>query len=477
MRNVTLPFGLRKPDRNGPTAQVRSKCPCSRGGWLLPFAVFGVALALSSITALAAKFTATLDRDTVAVGESATLTLSFEGGQPKAIPTPPTQPNLQIADQGSAQNVSIAMGQMSSTISETFSLTPLQPGIYRIPALTTVVNGQTLASRPLVLKAVKPSASDAGGNGQQLAFLKLWVPQKEVYVGEVIQAQVQMLIREGIVNGEGLLQGFEQLGGSSLKAEGFTVMKTAPAQRRRVQIGNSIFGVATLVTALSPVKTGNLDISSVAPSFTVQIPASGGRRDPFDPFGMFQQYRQQHVSLAAESATLKVLPLPQANVPDSFNGAVGNYSLKVTAGPTNVAAGDPITVHVEITGSGALDSLSFPKQKDWPGFKIYPPTSKVETTDALGVQGTKTFEEVVVPQKQDIADLPEITFSFFDPDSKGYRTLNGPAIPVTVQPAAPPRRLPPLLQRVIIPTIRHRHPPISFRSSSTWALSENSECP
>src|SRR2546430_2491677 len=46
----------------------------------------------------AASFTATLDRETVAVGESATLSLSFEGGEPKSIPVPPAIPNLQITD-------------------------------------------------------------------------------------------------------------------------------------------------------------------------------------------------------------------------------------------------------------------------------------------------------------------------------------------------------------------------------------------
>jgi ferric-dicitrate binding protein FerR (iron transport regulator) len=44
---------------------------------------FAAALAGLASSALSAPtFTATLDRDTVAAGESATLTLKFEGGQP-----------------------------------------------------------------------------------------------------------------------------------------------------------------------------------------------------------------------------------------------------------------------------------------------------------------------------------------------------------------------------------------------------------
>ena len=47
----------------------------------------------------AASFTATLDRQTVTVGESATLSLTFEGGDPETAPTLPPIPNLQITGQ------------------------------------------------------------------------------------------------------------------------------------------------------------------------------------------------------------------------------------------------------------------------------------------------------------------------------------------------------------------------------------------
>jgi hypothetical protein len=129
-----------------------------------------------------------------------------------------------------------------------------------------------------------------------------------------------------------------------------------------------------------------------------------------------------------------VLPLPKENVPANFNGAVGNFSMTVTAGPTNVAAGDPVTVKVQITGRGTLDSLALPEQSGWQEFKTYPPTTKLDTTDALGLQGTKTFEQVVVPQSADIKALPPVSFSFFDSDQKSYRTLTQPALPLIVRP-------------------------------------------
>jgi len=186
---------------------------------------------------------------------------------------------------------------------------------------------------------------------------------------------------------------------------------------------------------MSPVKTGPLSISSIDVTLPLQMPVGGQRRrDPLDPFGMFQQYEEKRIALTAEPETLNALALPRDKVPSDFNGAVGNYSLTVTAGPTNVAMGDPITVKIQISGRGGLDSLTLPQQNVWNDFKVYPPTSKIDA-DALGVQGTKSFEQVVVPQSADIKELPPVKFSFFDPDQKDYRTLTQPAIPLLVRPA------------------------------------------
>jgi len=133
--------------------------------------------------------------------------------------------------------------------------------------------------------------------------------------------------------------------------------------------------------------------------------------------------------LATATETLTSLPLPGENVP------VGNYTMTMTAGPTNVAMGDPITVRLQISGRGALDALTLPDQPAWHDFKTYPPTAKIETTDALGAQGTKTFEQVIVPQSADIKELPPLSFSFFDPDQKAYRTLTQPPVKLIVRPA------------------------------------------
>lgn len=217
--------------------------------------------------------------------------------------------------------------------------------------------------------------------------------------------------------------------------EGLTVGKMAELQHRRLQIGNSVYTVIPIAVVLAPTKTGPLNIGPVTASVVVELPSNGRRRDAMiDPFGMFSNNERRQVQLVAEEQAVRCLPLPLEGRPADFTGAVGDFAMTVSIGPTNVATGDPITVRVQIAGRGALDGLTLPEQKAWGDFKTYPPTAKVETSDQLGLQGTKTFEEVISPQNADLQELPAFTFTFFDPETRMFRTLTHPATKLTIRP-------------------------------------------
>src|ERR1039458_9408541 len=259
----------------------------SRPRLRFPFALAILLLWATPSTIFAATFTATLDRETVTVGETATLTLKLEGGEIDAMPSPPQQANLQVAPGLPLQWQQNINGQRSSGLSQTFGLIPTQPGEFNIPALKAEVGGQVLTTQPLKLTAVKGSSPAVDATGEKLAFFKLVVPKKEVYVGEILAVQFQVYIRDGLANADQILQYFNQLGSCPLKAEGFSIIKTARPQFQRAQAGNATYVVATFVTSLSPVKTGPLSIVSMDMTLPLQIPLPNQRRrDRFDPFGM-----------------------------------------------------------------------------------------------------------------------------------------------------------------------------------------------
>ncbi len=387
-----------------------------------------LAVALVHAAAFAASFTASLDRDTIAMGESALLSLAFEGGQARNLPQP-NVPGLQIVQAGNSQNVSIINGAMTSTVTVTFNVTPQHPGTFTIPALTADVNGQRLTTDPLTLTVQKAEAptADAVNSGAEVAFLKLTLPQKKIYVGETIVGQIELCLRDDVQN-------FGSFQFSDTPADGFQIGKMAQGANRRAQIGNRVYTIVPISVALTAVKSGALTLGPFAASVVIVLPSQNQGGDPFFR-QFFNQGEQKQVSLTTEQLNANSLALPGENVPPDFNGAIGNFSLNVSAGPTNLTVGDPVTVRVQISGRGSFDAVTLPAQNSWRDFKAFPPTAKVETHDQFGLQGTKTFEQIVSPQNADVHALPPFTFSFFNPDDGRYHTLTQPATPLTIHPA------------------------------------------
>ena len=388
------------------------------------------AVALLARPAGAASFTASLDRDAITLGESATLALAFEGAQPNNLPMPSVA-GLQITQTGTSQSVNIVNGAMSSTVTVSFSVKPQRPGEFTIPALTANVNGQQLASAPLKLIVSKASAPSANAvnSGSEVVFLKLNFPKQKVYAGESVVAQLELYLRDDVSD----LSGFQLTGSAT---DGFTAGKLIflKNQQRRVQVGNRVYTEVPLVIPLTTVKTGALALGPFTANAVVVLPSQNRGGDPFFR-QFFNQGEQKQVALATEPLSIESLPLPKQNQPSNFTGAVGQFDLAATVGPTTVTVGDPITVRVQISGRGSLDSVALPVQDAWKNFKTYPPTAKLENTDQFGFQGTKTFEQIISPLNNDVRELPALSFSYFNPEDGQYHTLTQPAVPLAVHAA------------------------------------------
>jgi hypothetical protein len=376
----------------------------------------------------AADFTASLDRDNVTLGEQATLSLKFDGVQPQNAPSLPAVTGLQFRYVGPSSSFSFINGQTSSSITYNYLVAPQREGQFVIPGMRVDVNGQQFSSSPLTLIVSKASAPTAAAvsSGNEVAFLKLAFPKPKIYLGESAVARLELYLRDDVQN-------FGNFQLTSSPADGFSAGKAVELQnqRRRVQIGNHVYTIIPLGIPLTAVRTGELTLGPFTASAVVVLPS----QDQGNPFFIFSQGEQKQVMLATEPFKVESLPLPEQNKPATFTGAVGDFTMTAAIGPTNLTVGDPITVRVQISGRGSLDTLALPPQDAWRDFKTYPPTTKLDTSDPFGFQGTKTFEQVISPQNSDVHELPALAFSFFNPDDGQYHTLTQPAVRLEVKAA------------------------------------------
>ena len=140
----------------------------------------------------------------------------------------------------------------------------------------------------------------------------------------------------------------------------------------------------------------------------------------------------------SEPITLQVQPLPQTGKPKSFYGAVGTaFSIEAETDHTQVEAGEAVTLSVTVKGTGNVKATSDLELPSMPGFKIYTAQS-VSGTAASGNrrQNYKIFKTVLVPTASGIYTIPTIAWSYFDPNTKTYKTLKTEPITLKVVPSS-----------------------------------------
>ena len=359
------------------------------------------------------SFTAELEPNQVAVGDFASLKLAFTDLGDVVAPPPPVVPNATVTYRGSSHQFSIINFSRSSTVIHEYAVTPKTQGTLTIPAITVDVNGKKYTSEPVVLRV------GAGRDLSSIGFLKLSVPRTNVYVGETFPVEVRFYFRISPA----------QQAPPTIAMEGFLKGRQHMDNLPPESINGHDHAVVRWSLAVTAVKPGDFEIG---PAELQTIYRYESRR------GFFGGYEPRQLNFSSEPVHLRVLSPPTTGRPGNFDGAVGRFRIDVTASPTNVTVGDPVTVRVKVTGTGNFDGLELPALPSNSGFQSYPGTNSfVESKgDPLGLSGTKNFEVVLVPEQSGLQRLRWPVLTSWDPVEKKYVTEEGRPLTIQVRPGA-----------------------------------------
>jgi len=399
-------------------------------------------LALVSHRALADDVSATAkisDAETE-VGQAVDFQIQTTGGDAR-VPENIAVDGLSITYTGQSTQTQINFGtvfgssgsHMQTLNTYTYSVVPQRAGSFTIPALQVEVNGQQLATKPVNLNVGGSTAQNSTGKND-LYFAQLIIPKTTAYIGEAVPAEIKIYVDGRIA---------AQLAEApDIAVDSCTMQPLTKPQQTQVERNGRVYAMVTYKTALTPVKAGTLKIGPVKQECLARIPQKRRRGggpfgnpmfdDPFFDDAFTMMGPPQKVTIETDSTNLEVKPLPSTGQPESFAGAVGQYTMTTTVKPTMVEAGDPITVTARIAGRGNFDRVSGPQLTDPRGWRVYPPTAKFSQDDDLGISGVKTFDMAAVPQEGKTA-APELKWSYFDPDKEQYVTLTGSSVPIKVE--------------------------------------------
>jgi len=316
--------------------------------------------------------------------------------------------------------------QISVTKSYTFTVKPRKIGTFSVGAVSVKAGKQTFRAPatkveivagtvPKTQPSTPPSqrridSSPGRRNGSDDAFIKVYVDNQEPYVGEQITLTFEFYYNLAILSDTEY---------SPSSTTGFWSIDLPKIRPTTKVLGNRIFNVNTIKTALSPTTSGNLTIGEATVRYR-----SGG---------FFSPTRSR--TIFSEPITVQVKPFPKKGKPADFSGAVGDFSISASADKKSASVGDVITVKIAVAGKGNLDLVTSLNAPNFSAFKTYDPkVSETISNSGFVVGGAKTWEYVISPRYQGDITLDSFSLSYFNPEDESYHTISTEPIDLNILP-------------------------------------------
>ncbi len=338
---------------------------------------------------------------------------------------------LLTATPRSSSFTSIVNGRRSQRVVYTYTLrlTALKEGTHTLGPISVAAETATYQTEAFDI-VVRDTESAAEPNGDRFIFAEITVEPKRLYVTQSYTATLTFGIRKVVINGRQIaLQMLRDV--LDVRNSQLSVFANGKANRSERILTDSagvrhryeIFRVAEEVRAE---EVGDL---MVGPVF---LRANYPTRVRRGIFGGYEIQRHRRESARASAVVINVLPPPSIGRPDDYTGAIGAFTLAVTAKPTRLELGQPITLTIALRGS-PLDGVAGPdlsRQAELASRFDFVGDELIGDVDS----GSKVFRRAVFPKQAGEQTIPPIRWSYFDPTLERYVTLTGEPVNITVDP-------------------------------------------
>lgn len=371
-----------------------------------------ILLAFSASTR-ADTLSASVDRDTISLQETLTLTLRFYAQTSDSPDLTLLQKDFDILNTQQSNQMRVINGDMESFTDWRIALAPKRVGTLEIPSFT--IEGASSDAIPITVE----SQSRAPQNASSEVFVDVKVSKDNAYVQEQILFTIRLYTS---VN----LNGAEM---TPLELPDALVVDLGENQYQ-TNINGRQHIVVERVYSIFPQHSGEL----IIPSLTYNVSVRSGQRDPWaDPFG---NRRSNLLRLRTEEQRVKV-----NTAPAQFTGQdwLPAKDLQLTEhwSTERLKVGEPVTRTITLSAegltAGQLTPLSMPAVD---GLTFYPDQPQNDDkTSNKGVTGSRIETLAIIPNRSGKFTLPAISVDWWDTDSQEMKTATLPAKTVQVEDA------------------------------------------
>ena len=334
--------------------------------------------------------------------------------------SPPSFKNFKVVG-GPSQSVSQSWinGKVTFSQSYTYIIQPKRKGEFSIASASIKIGGTYIKSKPvkiIVLDAVEipKNPNDPNYIAQQNIHLVAEISKSSPYVGEGIYVEYRLYVSENVSVYDTSVTEAPKYNGfwnQDIKINGFPV-------KMGKYNGENYRYIVLQKALLIPTKTGKLSIDPMKMDIVIGVPS--GRADFFGN-AITKNVRKEFASI---KKIIRPKSLPLEGKPANFTGAVGDFNFNVALSKDVLKSNETSKIEVAVSGKGNLKLFELPTIVTPTELEMYQPERKERVrVNVGGLSGAVTDTYTVVPLFKGKYKIPSVSFSYFNPKEKKYKTI------------------------------------------------------
>ena len=365
-------------------------------------------LGFAFLTTAQIRFEATTNAKKVIVDRNFEVSFTLHNSRSASNFQAPNFKNIKIIGPPMQSSSSSTInGARSSSVSIIYNLRGMKVGTARIGPAKIEVDGEVYETEPLLIEVVpgRPPGSD---NDLEDIYYRADPIDTIAYVGQQVALDFNLYMQADYIKERYVERNLPEFDGLYYELVNWYRVN-------QDVFGGEPYNIWTLRRfAVYPQREGPLSIGSMNLDLNVS--------NRNDPMGLFSRpIRSLKLSTTPLSITGKPLP---PGAPPSFTGAVGQWRCSARSNKRALTTDEAISIEISISGNGDIKRVGNPIL-DWgDSLEVYEPNIIKE--ESVDVRGTMMHERIVeyliTPLHPGTYELP-IRFSYFDPDSAKYITL------------------------------------------------------
>lgn len=383
-------------------------------------------LAIASLITRGQEVAMAIDQNPMGETQTVTLTVSINRMNGQLLLPDNLEEHFHVLSQiGTSRQQYITNNGISTTMEWTIRLRPKRKGNFTLNPAAVTIGDDNFISNSIDVKVIPDSERPKDPNSPEeiakvLTFGEVEVSDRKVYVGEPLNIKYNLF---GLVNPANEIDIRKKPEWDGFIRENIDI-QPGRTQQTVTRNGRRYARWTLESFVLVPQRAGEFSFEPM--EMIIPTPVANNRM-------MWGRQIVNNLDISP-IPSITVLPLPEASKPESFDGAVGSFDLNVTLSRDSLKTNESVTLNIEVSGRGNINTVRLPQITLPSQIKIFGPTPH-HTTQASsnGLRGEVNDEYVLVPHFAGTYKIPAIEFSYFDPNSEEYITLKSEELEFVVE--------------------------------------------